>query len=608
MDEEKVKLTTWEDELSDLITDEWTKGRQYVDDLDDLFDDIYSMIRGERPEKNYDWQSNVVINKAFQVIWTAVPYIAQKIFGASPVMGVVSFDKKGAWQREQILEFWHQLQGVENSEHVPYFLIVVQMLIRTTLNGMGYMKKTWTQKLVTRNGRKIPIEDHPHNIVVGNKDIVFDWELSPEKSIRQGRFVIHRTVNDLDSLDSSGLYENLDEINKHQSMENSTRNQDHAEATSKNDQDTTPSSDIYTDVEVYERVGLLPVIRKDGVWQYSVDGDKKYMVAVKAMGGKDTKDVIIRLDKSEYEEINYIDAKCYMDTERFNSVGLIEPAKDTITAMNDVFNGISDEMWKNLMSPIVINKHALWDWDTMTYAPGQRWMVAGDPSKALLPLPPSNVTRDAWQTYGLLDNETQQTSVTNSMAGAGKEKTATTNVMNAQLSASKLDFVLKMFEITCLIPSAQMDIRFAKKFAKQETLDLIVAVAAQEQGKPPEPFQFSDWEEVYKYTPVASSVKTGQIKERETQEDIQLLQMLGAMKNPKTAKIMNKILANIFRNRDMPVEADMLDEDYFEPETEAGGIDQIMKTMSGAASNDSGVPMSGAEQGVRQSTYKPRGM
>ena len=355
-------------------------------------------------------------------------------------------------------------------------------------------------------------------------------------------------------------------------------------------------------------MGKLPVVRKDGEWQYDIDGKYKYMIAVKARGGEKTKDVIIRFDVSPYKEINYIDAKCYMDTERFNATGLIEPAKDTITAMNDVFNGISDEMWKNLMNPIVVNKHALWDWDTMTYAPGQRWMVAGDPSKALLPLPSSNITRDAWQTYGLLDNETQQTSVTNSMAGAGKEKTATTNVMNAQLSASKLDFVLKMIEITFLIPSAQMDIRFAKKFAKQETLDLIIAVAAQEQGKKPEPFQFSNWDEVYKYTPVASSVKTGQIKDKEIQEDIQLLQVLQALKNPNTPKIMNKIFANIFRNRDMPVEADLLDEKYFEPESEEGKVNQLMKTMSGATSNDSGVPMSQAEQGVRQSTYKPRGM
>jgi hypothetical protein len=29
---------------------------------------------------------------------------------------------------------------------------------------------------------------------------------------------------------------------------------------------------------------------------------------------------------------------------------------------------------------------------------------------------------------------------------------------------------------------------------------------------------------------------------------------------------MNVILANILRNRNMPVEGDMLDEDYFEPE------------------------------------------
>ena len=78
------------------------------------------------------------------------------------------------------------------------------------------------------------------------------------------------------------------------------------------------------------------------------------------------------------------------------------------------------------------------------------------------------------------------------------------------------------------------------------------------------------------------------------------------MQNPKVAKIMNNILANIFRKRDMPVEGDLLDEDYFEPQSDAGQMQQMMSTMQGATSNDSGVPMSGQEQNVRQQTFKPR--
>ena len=38
----------------------------------------------------------------------------------------------------------------------------------------------------------------------------------------------------------------------------------------------------------------------------------------------------------------------------------------------------------------------------------------------------------------------------------------------------------------------------------------------------------------------------------------------------------------------------------------SGQMQQMMKSMGGAASNDSGVPMSGQEQGVRQETFKPR--
>ena len=164
-----------------------------------------------------------------------------------------------------------------------------------------------------------------------------------------------------------------------------------------------------------------------------------------------------------------------------------------------------------------------------------------------------------------------------------------------------------MIENTILIPSAQMDIRFAKKFAKQQTLDLIVTMASIKQGIKPESFQFSEWEEIYQYVPAASGVKVEAQKEKETQEDIQMLQMLGAVNNPNTPKIINKILANIFRNRDMPVESELLDEDYFEPQGDAANMQQIMKNFGGA-SNEQGIPMSQQEQSVRKTINTPRGM
>ena len=65
----------WQALVVKQVQVEWDKGYQYVERLNDLYDDLYAMLRGERPEKNYDWQSNIVINKVFQVVWTTVPYI-----------------------------------------------------------------------------------------------------------------------------------------------------------------------------------------------------------------------------------------------------------------------------------------------------------------------------------------------------------------------------------------------------------------------------------------------------------------------------------------------------------------------------------------------------
>ncbi len=626
----------WEDELAKLVLDEWEKATEYSSDLDDMYEDLYLMLRGERPDRQYDWQSNVVINKVFQIVWTAIPYLSQKIFGATPIIGVRSFNAKGRWQREQILEFWHTMQ-VASPNHTSYFLVMVMWLLRAILNGVGINKKTWHQKLKRQtierqvaipmqvdqegndtqvepyNAKKtvsVPIEDWPHNEIKCNKDIRWDWMLKPGESIRKGRFVTDRNLSDLDTLYASELYENLDELEPGRSVSGSKTVEDHAQVKGKDNQEVPPDSDVYTDIEIYERQGVLHVYKEkvDGKYVPCFDKDEAYgnnevvakqMVTTIARGGENG-DVVIRHEPNPYDEIAYIDMHIYFDAERWQSTGMVEPIKDLQTALNDNINASFDEIWKNLMPPVVVDKTRLWDFDTMVFAPGQRWMQSGDPRTGILFHEPSRVTVDAWQKHGLLDSEIQLTSAVNApLQGMGQENTATASVLNTQMSTGKLDFILKMVEMTGLIPSAQMDVRFAKKFAHALTFQKILG----------EPFRYSELEEMYQYIPAAASVKLEEQKQRETQEDMQLLQILGSLNNPKAASVMNELLTNIFRNRDMPEAANRLDEEFFEPQSEEGRLERLQGRISpGATSNEKAIPMSQNERGVREATFTPRGM
>lgn len=601
--------------VAELIMDEWDRGRQYVSEMDDLYEDLYMMLRGERPVKNYDWQSNVVLNKVFQVVWTAIPFIVQKVFGADPIIGVISSDRKGAWQREQILQFWNTLQIDDDSPHVAFQLTFVMWVLRGLLNGVGIVKKSWYQTTKTTTEKQemqvpirtdeagavvesesvtyeskttMPVHDWPVTEVINNKDIVVDWLLAPTQRIKQGRFVIHRSMQDYDSLRSSRVkYKNLDQINTDLNTTDSDTRRDHSNLTGMDGQETVPESDIYADIEIYERVGLLPVT--DG--EYDPGGDMKPMIVTVAKGGKDKKDVVIRFEKNPYGEINYIDMHMYLDAERWNSVGTVEPIKDTQTAINDNVNAMFDAINQNLMPPVIVNKFALWDWDTMQYAPHQRWLVGGPPGESIVFKEPSRITTDAWARHQMLDSELQLTSITNAMQGAGREKTATTNVMNAQLSAEKLDFLIRMIEITGLIPSAITDVRYAMKFAHPKTFEKILG----------EPFKYDETgKEVYFYRPAASAVKLDQQKDKEIQEDIQLIQILQGLQNPNAAKLVNLFISNILRNRNHPVEADsLLDEGFYEPKSQAGEL-QMLDRMTGAVSNQNDVPMTRAEQMTRR--------
>lgn len=607
------EIRNWETELVALIDEEWEKGSTYCSDLNELYDDVYAMLRGERPAKSYDWESNIVINKVFQVTWSAIGYLTNKIFGATPVISVQSFDKKGAWQRETILEFWHTLQVSGDKEHIDYFLVMVMWLLRGLLNGTGILKKTWHQKLkritkdvqsqvpigrdeagniqyedvTVKQTKSVPVEDWPHNEVVNNKDIVVDWNLKPGQSIKQGRFVIHRVASkDIDALKRSGLYDNLDDF--HGAIQSQIA-QDHASA-KVDQQSDPPKSSIYSEIDVYERVGELPVTKTEDGWEYDPDGDMKHMVAVIGKGADIER--VIRFEPNPYGLINYIDMQIYFDEERWQSIGMVEPIKDLCTAMNDNINAAFDGIWQNLFPPTIFNSNYDWEWDTVKYAPHQKWMgdfpTSVHPAQAVYFKEPSTITSDAWRRHTLFDSEIQQMSVTNSVQGMGREKTATTNVLNAQMSAGKLDFILKMVERTALIPSAQMDIIFAKKFAHPMTFALILGA----------PFKLADWEDVFRYVPAASSVKLELQRESEITQDIQLLQTIGAVKNPQAPKIMNVILRNIFRNRNWPELADMLDEKFYEPSSDAGEL-QMMQRIAGP-SNEQGIEMSPTESSVRE--------
>jgi hypothetical protein len=582
----------WETKVCDLVEEEWSRGKQYVSDLNKLYEDIYSMFRGERPDKNYDWQSDLSMRKAFQVCWTTVTYAVKKIFGASPVVGVEGFDRLGAWQREMLLEKW---SNKDNS-----LLFHVMAWLRLVLNGVVFVKKTWKKKIV--NG--VPQEDHPHNEVLNNKDVVVDWMLKPGQSCKKGRFIIHQDVVNLGDLYGQDSVINLDLLNL-ESITTEVYDQEHSQERTHDNTGETPDAPMYIDLVVRERQGTFAVNEKnepvfDKKKIYKKDSKvvfKEMIVWVADPGGNAT---LIRWEENPYGEKTIYDGHLYLDPERWHSAGQIEPSKDIFTAIDDNINAMFDEIWRNLMPPTVFNKFALVEWDTIQHAPGQKWMVGGNPNDAVMFPRPSNITGDAWQKHVLLDSEQEKTnSVTSNIQGAGKEKTATQGVLNTQFSTDKMDLLLMIYESTVMRTDAKMTIRFAQKFADPMTFIAILGA----------PFKFdTGYKEEYRFCPAGSSVKLEQQKEVEIQQDIQLIQILGSIKNPNTPKVINQLFANIMRNRNHPEIAVGFDEDYYEPSSPAGNIKMAQRMLPQGDSNQNGVPMSDAESSVRNQTFEGQGL
>ena len=97
-------------------------------------------------------------------------------------------------------------------------------------------------------------------------------------------------------------------------------------------------------------------------------------------------------------------------------------------------------------------------------------------------------------------------------------------------------------------------------------------------------------------------------KETEIRQDLQLVQIFASIQNPNTAKILNVLWGNILRNRDMPKEAAMFDEEYFAPDNPGGQMQMLQRRMNGdMASNEEGLPMGGTQANVREATFNPLG-
>lgn len=578
-----LNLPKWQQDIATQISGMWDRGLQFNSQMNDMYDDLYAMLRGERPDKNYDWESNIVLNKTFQVVWKAVSYSIKKIFGASPVIGVDGFNEKGCWQREVLLD------AVMNRDAA--FQKTVMGLLRLYLNGVTYIKKTYKQEFEG----DIPIVDRPHDVILNNRNVVVDWALAPSQGCREGRFVIHQEKVDINSLYTSKIdYFNLDKL-----RDLGTERMDEKRPADRDGKENPPESDIYKETSIMEFQGVFPVKETDNGLRPvdKIDKDTKFEMMIIVVADRT---VPIRLERHPYGEINIIDAHLYFDPERWESMGMIEPVKDTYTAINDNINMIFDEKNRSLMPPTVFNKYAQIEWDTIQHAPNQKWLVGGNPDEAVFfpRIPP--VSQDGWTIHQLLDAEHQSTtSITPTVEGMGREKTATQGVLNAQFSTDKLDFFVMMIEHTWLRPSAQMNIKFMQMFMHPITFLKILG----------EPFKFDQLGEDYKFKPVASSVKLEQQKEKEIQEDLQLLQIVQGIPNPNTPKIMNRLLANILRNRDKPeyVKEMQLDEDYFEPGSESGEM-QVLNRMRGGASNQNGIPMSTPEKSVRAGVQTQRGM
>jgi hypothetical protein len=571
-----------------ILTDEYDVSVRNMADRISIYDDVRDAYHCERPDKNYEWQSNLTLPKVAQTVINGASKLNDIFFSSRDYVRAVphrKVSKQGAQAGESLLNAF-----LKNPE-LHYFLKSVRSEFCDSLYGWSVHKWHWEKDIEHRvvgsqivprvemgmDGMpllslaqepvygKIIKKDFPQMEVFTPRTVYF----SPERvdDFSKKRWVIFTAVEDIQALreqEEAMGYFNLDGLG-HQTETDTETAQEREEETAEKS-----SSPLHEDVETFERWGKWPV-RTEGEPQFDDDGvlvNPKLDVQDRPIPGIDkngkvaSKDVAwpemwITCARSEGKkptvirwQINPYGFKTVsrgqlgiMDPDDDLSRGQGELALDFQTGICDNLNARNDATLIGMFPPIVTGKDMSHEWDTFRYGPSAIWMAdtGGTAQDQLRELRINPNTADAANIHMLLDSELQRT--TNEYAHTsgdfpGRREPATGYAVTSQAASLAYRFKAKVIEHTQLRNDYQIILRMAGKFMEPETPMSLIGEEA----------QFLDLSNPHLgFTPITQSLEPESSKQQNIQSLVQMIPMIMGIPNPNTITLVNHMVSEIFK-------------------------------------------------------------
>lgn len=618
---------------SDIVSGEYQTGVDNNQRLRDDFQDFVDLLDAERGEREYEWMSDIRLPEFASIFLTQSSMDVASYFTQREFVDVML--EEGTPDAETASRAAKKcINKTLNRRDLYHYLKFIRSRQIASLLGPAYLKCWWEKDYSNAiTGIEWEEDEKDAGSVIGrlkkeeflSKDCFNYGVIDPRNvftseeytySVQDKEWVIIQSAKTIEMLEDEQVnagYFNLDKLKGGGVLRSQTETgwSEREEGNEKQSAET--SLPKYFDIiERYGKywaiveqvdnftgqpVKIKPGIGKDGE---PLDGAELIeCVIIFARAGSTT--TLIAFHPQPYLDANnrpyrpIIRSLCYPHPISDDGFGDGRHSRELQYAIDDTFNVSNDRTMLATLPVLTVARQNNEDNDTLFLKP-DHVIELDDPSKDLKELTINDNIAGAMNQLAMLKNGMQEVTNTypSTMGNLGgiKSSTTATAIAGADAHANKRgNFKATTFEYTGLTELYWMILQMTYQFAEPETaVDLMGELAS----------NFDPTREYY-YKPVSSAIEEEYSKQNKIQTALGMLQTFAplAASHPSGPKVLNQLMARVLR---------LQGEEY----NEMAGIffDEAQPFSDGSGtpengpgatpiSNQSGVPMSMAEQSVR---------
>lgn len=617
------------------------------------FESTVDMLECKRNEKDYDWMSDIFIPELPSIILTdasnwAAQYFQTRDFVEVKLEGTNESDKKKCGAAKKCLNQTLNRLGLHHYQKY------IRARTINALNGQVYIVCWWEKKKISKvtgyrdeteqlevdiYGNQVQDESQvpatrTSQVPVMGEEIVYDHfaydVIDPRNVFTDGKYVysvqdkdwvsirMEKSYDDLKSAETKNSYFNLDVVKE--LVERQGKTETSKETYNKGERDKEGDKPVLKYFDVILRFGKLPCIVKsrseDGnpmeiVPGYTEAGDveeKKveYIDTITETVYSGNTRVLIRFQSNPFRNSKGVAYKpivrgwCYIHPTK--DIGLSDGKylREIQVGINDSFNMGMDRVKLATLPTLKGNRNSLVDNQTIYFAP-EHVMELDNPADDIVEFKIRDDINGVIQVQSMLTSKGQQAVAVypTTMGQLPAASTTATAVAGAEQRGNiRANYKSLTFEYTFLLEFYWMILQMSYAFMEEGT-----AIAMMGDDS-----QFFDPDADYSYTPVSSNIETEYNKNKKIQLYDQTLSRIVpfAQTVPAVIPIIAHIIARQLvlqgdEYQDIGGMIEKLATSQPQPEPGQGGAPQPQSPEGNMnpESNQSGNPMSEAEQGVR---------